>query len=409
MTKIKTFILFISLFASAVYAQEKLKDYIRTAAENNPGLRAQFNRYMAALEKAPQVGTLPDPMAAFGWFIQPVETRVGPQQLKISASQMFPWFGTLKAKENAAVRQAKAEYEAFLQAKSDLFHEVRTTFYDLYFNRRAVTIINDNLTLLNSFQKLAHVKVASGTASAVDEYRIEMEIGDLKNQLTLLRDKHSTIETAFYNLLNTDRQQPIKTPDSLWNKNLMLSKAQIADSIRINNHRLRRLRHQQDALSSRKTAAKKAGGPDFTLGFDYTFIGKGDKNLPGTDAFVFPKIGISLPLYRNKYKAMVEEVRFHLIANKKESLETENNLDSMLERGWTDYQDADRRIQLYRSQLRLANQSLKLLETEYSTGSRNFEEILRMERKTLKYALELERARADKQAAISFITFLMGN
>ena len=39
---------------------------------------------------------------------------------------------------------------------------------------------------------------------------------------------------------------------------------------------------------------------------------------------------------------------------------------------------------------------------------KNFEEILRMERKVLKFNLELEKARADKQAAISFINYLMG-
>lgn len=52
---------------------------------------------------------------------------------------------------------------------------------------------------------------------------------------------------------------------------------------------------------------------------------------------------------------------------------------------------------------------MSLLETEYATGNTNFEEILRMERKVLKYNLELEKAYADKQAAISFITYLMGN
>jgi len=63
---------------------------------------------------------------------------------------------------------------------------------------------------------------------------------------------------------------------------------------------------------------------------------------------------------------------------------------------------------LYISQTELAEQSIKLLETEYSTGNKNFEEILRMERRVLQYALSLEKARADKQASISFINYLMG-
>ena len=54
-------------------------------------------------------------------------------------------------------------------------------------------------------------------------------------------------------------------------------------------------------------------------------------------------------------------------------------------------------------------QQLEEMNSNLSQSNINFEEILRMERKFLKYNLELEKARADKQAAVSFITYLMGN
>ena len=165
---------------------------------------------------------------------------------------------------------------------------------------------------------------------------------------------------------------------------------------------------QQEALSYRKELAGKQGKPDFTIGLDYTFIGQGENNLAGTDAFVFPMIGISIPLYRNKYRAMVNEVVYLQEAKEYELTDKINILETILEKTWKDYLDADRRLRLYISQLELSNQSLNLLETEYATGNKDFEEILRMERKVLKYGLELEKARADKQAAISFINYLMG-
>ena len=86
-------------------------------------------------------------------------------------------------------RLAKAKYEVFLEAKSKLFNEVRSTYFNIYFNRRAIEITRENLTILNTFQRLANIKVEAGKVSAVDEYRIEMEIGDLENQLALLIDK----------------------------------------------------------------------------------------------------------------------------------------------------------------------------------------------------------------------------
>ena len=47
--------LFLLLIPFLVSAQQELESYLHTAAENNPGLMAKFNEYLAALEVAPQV------------------------------------------------------------------------------------------------------------------------------------------------------------------------------------------------------------------------------------------------------------------------------------------------------------------------------------------------------------------
>ena len=401
--------LLLLLAPSLISAQEELDRYLITAAENNPGLKTKFNEYLAALEVAPQVRSLPDPQVAFAYFIRPVETRVGPQQFKFSASQMFPWFGTLETRENVANQSAKAKYEVFLEAKSRLFNDVRSNYFNIYFNRQAIEITRENLEILASFQKLANIKVEAGLVSAVDEYRIEMEMGDLENQLALLIDQQMVLEVAFTNLLNTDQDLEIYTPEILWTQDLLLDKGQVLDSISKNNHQLLALNLQQQVLDFRKDLAEKIGKPDFQIGFDYTVVGQGSNNLAGTDAILFPKVGITIPLYRNKYKAMVNEVVLLQEAKKAEEVDKLNLLETILENTWKEYMDSNRRITLYQSQLNLADQSLKLLETEYSTGNNFFEEILRMERKLLTYGLELEKARSDKQAAISFINYLMGN
>lgn len=384
-----------------------LDRYLIIAAENNPGLESRFNEYLAALEVSPQVKALPDPQLAFGYFIQPVETRVGPQEFRISASQMFPWFGTLKSKENVAIQTAKAKYEAFEEAKSKLFNEVRGTYYNIYFNQKAMDIVQDNILILNTFQRLSLIKVEAGIVSPVDEYRIEMEIGDLENQLALLKDQHLSLGVAFFNLLNSE-QDHVLLPDTLWNKEPVLSKQALLDSIMIRNHQLLGLEMQREALIFRQELARKTGSPGFSVGLDYIFVGEGENNLSGKDAFVFPKIGITIPLYRNKYKAMVNEVTYLETAKVNEKLDRENMIETLFENSWKEFLDADRRIFLYDAQLNLAEKSIQLLEIEYATANKNFEEILRMERKQLFYALELERARADKQAAISFIEYLMG-
>ncbi len=401
--------LLLMLSVSISYAQDDLNNYLQIAADNNPNLKAKFNEYMAALEVAPQVKALPDPQIAFAYFIQPIETRLGPQQFKISATQMFPWMGTLKAKENVAFKMAKAKYEVFEENKSKLFNDVRALYYNLYVNQKAIDITLENIDILNSFQKLALIKVESGKVSAVDAYRIEMEIGDLENQLALLKDKQYVFEVQFYNLLNIDYSDPVSIPETLWETDITLTKEVLLDSMLIKNHQLLNIEFQQESLLYKRELANKNGKPTISLGIDYTSVGQGENNLAGTDAIVFPRVGITIPLYRNKYKAIIREVVFQESAKQFEKENKSNLLENLFENIWKDYSDANRRIDLYKSQLELAEKSLKMLKTDYTTGNKNFEELLRMERQLLKYNLELEKSRADKQESISFITYITGN
>ncbi len=396
------------LGATIMEAQEPLDRYLRVAAENNPGLKASFSAYMAALERIPQAGALPDPQVAFAYFISPVETRMGPQRFRISASQMFPWFGTLEARENVAAQSAKAAYEQFEEDRARLFHDVRAVYYDLYFNRSAMGITRENLALLSSFRQLARTRVEAGQASSLDEYRLEMEVGDLENQLALLADREDLLRVMFNNHLNADRDQAVETPVILTGMELAMSREEILDTIRAVNPGLRALALEQEALRYREEVAVKMGKPGFSLGLDYIAVGQGPDNLAGTDAFVFPMVGITIPLYRSKYKAMVNETLLLQEAKVAQQEEQMNLLENLLEKSWKEYLDAGRRIRLYRSQLELADQSIHLLETRYATGGSEFEELLRMERKKLRYGLELEKARADRQAARSFIHYLMG-
>ena len=409
MIKLKYIIgIMLILFALGSKAQDKLNEYLVTSAENNPGLKAKFEAYMAALEVAPQVGSLPDPQMAFGYFIQPVETRMGPQRFKISLTQMFPWFGTLSARENVAVQAARVKYKQFEESKSKLFNEIRGTYYNLYFTKKAIDITVENLEILSAFQKLAVAKIEAGLVSTVDEYRIEMETGELENQLALLKDKMLAQTVLFSQLLNDTLNTPVSIPEDLGAQDLKYTKTAILDSIRVQNHQLLKLELEREMLNLKQEVARKQGNPGISIGLDYINVGQGDANLSGKDAFMFPRIGLSIPLYRNKYNSMVKEVVLLESAKTFEKQDKDNMLEALFENTYTEYSDADRRIELYANQLLLAQRSLNILETEYASSGRDFEELLRMERKLLKYALELEKAKTDKQAAVSNINYLMG-
>jgi cobalt-zinc-cadmium efflux system outer membrane protein len=394
--------------------EEMLEEYIQTAARNNPLLKARFNEYQAALQAVPQAGALPDPQVAFSYFIQPVETRVGAQQARISAVQIFPWFGTLNATKNEAIQSAKAKYEDFSEAKSNLFYQVKSAWYDLYVTRKAIDITSENIDILNSFYRLAMIKTEVGSALTVDAIRTEMEIADMENQLAFLKDTWYSQTVKFNKLLNTESTNPVDLPDKLWNTDLQYDRLTILNSIKAGNHQLVNIDFKTEALKYKEQTARRSGKPGFSLGVDYIATGEADntmtgKNINGKDAIIFPKIGITIPLYRNKYNAMIREAVYLQQASEEKKINRINFLETIFEMTYREYNDADRRITLFSKQTVLAEKAFRILESEYTTAGADFEELLRMERKVLTYALELEKARADKQASIAFINYLTGN
>ncbi len=405
---------FCMLLPDTSYGQQELQSYLQTAAENNPGLKAKFREYLAALEVVPQVGSLPDPTVAFGYFISTPETRVGPQRFSAAASQMLPWPGLLDAKEDVATERAKSKLEVFEDAKSKLFYDVKSAFYNLYFLQKGIDITIENMDILNTFKQLALIKLEAGQASAVDELRVEMEIADLVNQLAYLQDSKYEMQVRFNNLLNVADQNPVIIPDILWEEEPVMQRSEIMDSIAVQNHRIKQLEHRILSWQNQELVADKSGMPQFMVGFSYAVVGKSrNPNFEGggngKDVLSLPQVGVTIPLYRKKYDAMVQEASYQIQAANFEKEDKLNQLSTLFERGYRDFRDGDRRVKLFIAQLKFAREALDILLAEYSTDSKDFEEVLRMERKVLKYELELDKARADKNAAVAFIYYLMGN
>ena len=395
---------------SNLQAQTQLQVYQDTAALNNPSIQSLYRQYEMVKQRAPQIGALPDLTFGVGYFISPVETRVGPQQATLGVSQSFPWFGQLDAQEKAVIEKANVVLELFNSERSKINFNVSTTYNNLYVLRTAIRITEENIVLLNTMKDLANVKFESGKASMVDVLRIEMELGELENQIKYLQDSKEPLVTKFEQLLNTELTEEVVFPKVLWSDKLTVSRELIKDSVQTVNPSILSLQHEILSFDQEVIAAKKIGAPSFTVGLNYTFVGdrtgySGDDN--GRDV-ILPTIGVKIPLYRKKYDALIKEkeIAKQSVNLKKDNLT--NELKTKLANGFRDYDDAVRRVELYIELSQYARQALDVLMAEYTSTEINFEEVIRMDRKLLKYELELEKARADQNTTVAYINYLMG-
>ena len=410
-TKTYLFLSLMLMLTTSIFSQENLNNYLEIAANNNPALKVKFNDYMAAMEKVPQVGALPDPNVAFGYFIQPVETRVGPQRFKLNLAQSFPWFGLLSAQEDVATEMANAKYEEFENTKSNIFFEVKTAYYNYYFIEKAIEITKKNIEILEVFKRLSLVKIEAGNASIVDELRVELELNDLENQLALFLDTKDALQIKFNNLLDRDDSSEIIVPEVLWQEDIPLGQLNMLDEIYASNHQIKSIEHKLNAFVNQEIVAKKQGLPKFNIGLGYTIVEEntGSSALNnGKDAFLFPSVGVTIPLYRKKYKALIKEAQFRQEAEISRKEDKKNALSSVYENTYKDFKDGDRRIALNLRQSGIAKKVLDILIISYSTNSKDFEEVLRIERQLLKYELEHQKALTDKNAAVAFMDYLIG-
>ena len=393
------------LFSSLSFAQT-LDDYFKIAAENNPGLQAIYKEYEAALQKVPQVNTLPDPTFSFGYFISPVETRVGPQQAKFSLTQMFPWFGTLKAQGNVAALMAEAKFQNFIDARNNLYFQVASTYYPLYELKDFVRIELENISILESYKTIANQKFKNGTGTMVDVLRVDIMLKDAQTNLSILRDKEKPLLTTFNKLLNRSETEMVQFSDTLKSENL--SDYYRKDSLIAANPKLKALDLKLQASQAAEIVAQKQGLPKLGVGLDYVLVGeRTDISMPDNGKNVLmPMVSISIPILRAKYNASVKEAQLLQESYTLQKQEVTNTLFSEYEMVWFQVQQQLQLISLYQQQIQTSQQSLNLLFTSFGNSGKEFEEVLRMQQQLLKYQKMSATALVQYHIAIERINYI---
>jgi len=456
----------------SVYAQsDSLHYYLELAVENNPVVRQKFFEYQAALQKVPQVGSLPDPELSMGVFISPMEIINGKQVADLRLMQMFPWFGTLRNAKDEMSLMANAKYESFREAQLAIIYDVQRTWYDLYRIRQNILISEKNIDLLRTIERLALIKfraaplgsvnsssgstlissglqISSGTgegmqgmggnaassaqpasntmppamqgssmtspgsaSSLTDLYRVQMEIGELENNIALLKNQQSTLIARFNSILNRSEIFPVSLPDTLFAEPLEIPVPAVSDSLLANNPMLGMLQYEQQSLSARKRMVKQMGNPMIGLGLNYTVVSKNEMStaeMNGND-MIMPMVAVTLPIYRKKYRAMQTEADRLKAAAAQSYIATVSNLRNEYYQAVQFYQDAQRRITLYTNQRMLSGKSFEIMIKSFAASGSELQDILRMRQQSFDYDYKKVEAIADFNTAIAWLKRLMAS
>jgi outer membrane protein TolC len=392
----------------------------------------------------------------------------GNQVADIKLMQMFPWFGVIRNAKDEMSLMAKMKFEAFRDAKLQVYYDVQRAWFDLYKVRQNIRISEKNVELLKTIERLTLVKFRSGSsggssavsggnmsggavptttsgssgmntmgggsgastasrpatssgsasmssatgASGLSEvYQIQIEAASLEDNIASLKNEELAAVARFNSLLNRQQKTPVAATDLLPVEPLDIAYLSVNDSMFTRNPMLGMLAYEQQSLTARTKMQKQMGLPMVGVGLNYTVINKSEMStspMNGQD-MIMPMLTVSLPIYRKKYKAMQAETNFLKTASEQSYQATVNALLSEYYQALQQYNDAGRRMKLYDNQSQLAKKSLDISIKTFSSSASGLSDILRIRQQLLDYELKQVEAVVEYNKAEALIKKITPN
>jgi cobalt-zinc-cadmium efflux system outer membrane protein len=389
-----------------------LQDYLVYAALNNSGLQAEFNLWQAALHRAAQVSSLPDPRFSYRYFIREIETRVGAQRQAFEISQMFPWFGKLELRASVAMQAAYAQQQRYEAAKLKLFFEVKNAYYEYYYLSKAIAVNQENVNLLQHLESVARTRYKTAAGSHPDIIRAQVELGKLEDQLLALQGRRTPIVARLNATLNRSTGAALPWPRDFEVEAVAVSDEELLAWLADGNPELKALGFEVAKRQHGVELANKSYYPDISVGVNYVdtanSTGGRDPSDDGKDA-VAGMVSVNIPIWRDKYAAGVREAKSRRYAAMHTMQERANTLSAKLQLVLFELRDAERKIDLYRNGLiPKAEQAMKVTESSFRAGQSSFLDQIDAQRILLQFQLAYERAVADHEQARAKLEMLVG-
>jgi outer membrane protein, heavy metal efflux system len=307
-------IIFLLCFLSIpglLYSQS-LDSLTSLAVKVSPKLKMLQAKTEAAADRIEQNSNLPDPTLTLGLANLPVNTFSFTQEPMtgkvVGLSQGIPFPGKLGAVADVASKDVDIIKQEYNDAKNEIVKNVRQSYYDLSYIRKAISIEKESKKLLDDIANVVRTKYEVSTASQQNLLKVELELTNTSDKIEDLKSKEASITAELNALLLLPADNVIVTeniPDITFRKFTV----EELDSLAVQNRAfLKGFRLAREKAVLQENLAKYERYPNFNLSVQYAQRDEIAKtNTPLTDFFTV-MVGISLPLnYGGKTTAKIQE------------------------------------------------------------------------------------------------------
>lgn len=400
----KTLSILIGLFVFGFAKGQTLESYIQEAEANNPEVQAFEIKYDISKEKAEEADALPNTEVSVGVFVSEPETRTGAQKARFSVKQMLPWFGTITARENYASSLTEVDYLDIAITKRKLRLSVSQSYYALFSIKEKQLVLDENIQLLKTYERLALTSVEVGNVSAVDVLRLQIRQNELQAQKEVLQTAYDAEKVRFNKLLNREEALEISMVERLPMDDDF---GQVTAELGLHPE-LEKYDRLYESVTQSEILNQKEAKPNLGFGLDYTPVADRagiDFSDNGKD-ILMPMVALSIPIFNNKYRSRSAQNNLRQKEINARKANRKNLLETILNTAKNNKKAARIKYNTQLKNLERANDAEEILIKNYETGTIDFNDVLDIQELQLKFQMNQIEATKSYYAQMAVINYL---
>ena len=393
----------ISVVQAATPAKANLNQLIKIAVDNNPDLKSKKLTWQSLIHQYPQATAYDDPRLTYTEAINPIETRLGPQDRVLALNQKLPFRGKRALKGELVKKDIEIAKVNFDKASRDLVVAIKKSFYELVYLENAIKLSMQNKGVLEKITHIATTDYASSASTLNDVAKAQSQYAQVSYDVQLLEELRSTQKTQMNTLLNRRPEHPFQINSSVRQPpKFAHSIARLYQWAALNEENsIADLNILKSKVQSK--LSNYSSLPDFNLGAAYSQIGKRDDvsglEHNGRDAFSI-NLGINIPLNRAKNNAIKAQAKLNQLKQIEDKGALKNSINRNVKSIYFKLNNAYRQAVLYSKNLiPQANRAMQVAQLQYRENSSQkngtISAYLETQSTWLNFQLAYQRAVAD--------------
>lgn len=403
-----SFCLLLSLFFSppVVFGEEKIDQFVHEALANNPELAAMKANWQQQVYKAPQMGSFKDPIVSFTFSNYPYDSLSSSEfpmtgnELKIA--QPLPYPGKLANQAALADEQAQSFEAQYLDKHYQIARKVKDAWYRLYFNQKAIEVIERNLIIVEDVVRLAEVRYETGQALQQDVLKAHLQKSKLMEQRITFEQQRQSIEAELTRLLGRSAKSTYTVPGELTLIKVDQSLEELQQAGLANRPLNSSFQSMMDRYRVQKKLAELDSYPDFTVYGSWRF--RDDDLRDGGTDFVSAGISVTLPIFREKRRAATAEAVSGMSMVEQQRIEFHNAIAEAIQKAYARMHETWQQTSLYRDGIIPQTvQTFQSALSAYQVGKLEFISLMDALMTTFKAELEYFRATSEYMRSVAWL------